>query len=368
MAENLSPFVYWAQTENNITLKVDLKDVRQEPIVNLSSKKLQFSAHGQGAKGPHNYAFSIDFFSTIVPEESHFKVTDRQIDFTLRKETDNWWSRLTAKPQKPAWLKIDFDRWKSEDDIEDDVPRDIRGDYPDLYEKLEKEEFGFRKEDVKKVYLAFYNFFQFIGYTYILIVMGIRYYRDGPDSMAGTYQAVGSAMKFCQLMQILEVMHPLFGYTKGGILPPFMQVSGRSFMLFAMIDAELRMQDKPVVFYLFFVWSLVEVVRYPYYIAQVYKKDIGILTWLRYTMWIPLYPLGFLCEGVIILRNIPYFEETQKFTVSLPNSWNFAFHFPSIMRLYLLVLFFPAMFTLMSHMYRSRIQKLGPKKWRTKIH
>jgi len=23
---------------------------------------------------------------------------------------------------------------------------------------------------------------------------------------------------------------------------------------------------------------------------------------LRYTMWIPLYPLGFLCEGVVILR------------------------------------------------------------------
>lgn len=43
---------------------------QQEPIVNLSSKKLQFSAHGQGAKGPHNYAFSIDFFSTIVPEVS----------------------------------------------------------------------------------------------------------------------------------------------------------------------------------------------------------------------------------------------------------------------------------------------------------
>ena len=39
----------------------------------------------------------------------------------------------------------------------------------------------------------------------------------------------------------------------------------------------------------------------------------------RYTIWIPLYPIGFICEGVIALRNIPYFEETEQFSVLLPN-------------------------------------------------
>jgi very-long-chain (3R)-3-hydroxyacyl-CoA dehydratase len=80
--------------------------------------------------------------------------------------------------------------------------------------------------------------------------------------MAGTYDAVGSAMKFIQLMQFLEVLHPMFGYTKGGILAPLLQVSGRGFVLFVMIEAEPRMQTKPVVFYLFVVWSMIEVVRY----------------------------------------------------------------------------------------------------------
>jgi hypothetical protein len=45
------------------------------------------------------------------------------------------------------------------------------------------------------------------------------------DSMEGTYEAVGGAMKFCQLMQFLEVMHPLFGYTKGDVLTPLIQVN-----------------------------------------------------------------------------------------------------------------------------------------------
>ncbi|KAJ4433108.1 hypothetical protein ANN_15365 [Periplaneta americana] len=233
--------------------------------------------------------------------ESKFKVTDRQVEFVLKKITNGWWPRLTATPQKPAWLKIDFDRWKMEEDVEDEEPRDVMGDYPDLYEKLEKEELGYRKEDLKKVYLIFYNLCQFVGFTYVLTVMTIRYFRDGPDSMEGTYEAVGGAIKFCQLMQFLEVMHPLFGYTKGQVLTSLLQTCGRAFVLFCMIEAEPRMWTKPVIFYLFFIWSLIEFVRYPFYISQLLKMDSGLLVWLRYTMWIPLYPLGFLCEGVVML-------------------------------------------------------------------
>lgn len=49
---------------------------------------------------------------------------------------------------------------------------------------------------------------------------------------------------------------------QGGVLVPFLQVSGRAFVLFAMIESEPRMQTKPVIFYLFLVWSFIEIVRY----------------------------------------------------------------------------------------------------------
>lgn len=88
-------------------------------------------------------------------------------------------------------------------------------DYPNMYDQLQKEELGFRREQFKKVYLVLYNLFQFCGFMFILIVMAIRWYRDGPASMSGTYEAVGNAYKFVQLLQYLEVMHPIFRYTKG---------------------------------------------------------------------------------------------------------------------------------------------------------
>lgn len=181
------------------------------------------------------------------------------------------------------------------------------------------------------------------------------------DSMKETYDAVGNPFKFIQLLQFLEVMHPLFGYTKNSVLVSLLQTGGRAFILFFMIDAEPRMQTKPVIFYLFLIWSTVEIIRYPYYITQLLNIQIAFLTWLRYTIWIPLYPLGFVCEGIIMLRNIPYFEETQKFTISLPNSYNFALHFPSLIRFYLLFLFMPGIYTVMSRMNQLRFRKLNNK-------
>lgn len=270
-----------------------------------------------------------------------------------------------CQPQKPNFLKIDFDRWQSDDlddDDEDEKPRDVLKDYPNMMGQLEKEELGFRREQGKMVYLIFYNLFQFIGFTYILLVISVRYSRDGPKSMEGTYEAVGNAFKFVQLIQYLEVMHPLFGYTKGGAIFPFFQITGRNFILFAMIECESRMQTKPVVFYLFIIWSMVEVIRYPYYISTILKKELSLLTWLRYSIWIPLYPLGILCEGIVILRNIPYFEETGRFTKTLPNSWNFTFNMPMFMYLYLMMLILPGTYLVMTNMQKLRAKKLGSKK------
>lgn len=82
----------------------------------------------------------------------------------------------------------------------------------------------FLSEDWKKVYLVFYNLGQFVGFLYILVVMALRYSRDGPNSIPSTYANVGNVMKLCTLFQILEIMHPMFGYTRNSVLAPLLQV------------------------------------------------------------------------------------------------------------------------------------------------
>lgn len=39
-------------------------------------------------------------------------------------------------------------------------------------------------------------------------------------------------------------------------------------------------------------------IRYPYYALAVLKKEVWWVTWLRYSLWVPLYPFGFGFEGI----------------------------------------------------------------------
>ena len=43
-------------------------------------------------------------------------------------------------------------------------------------------------------------------------------------------------------------------------------------------------------------------VRYPFYTLRIIHREVSFVTWLRYTIWIPLYPLGVITEGVLYLR------------------------------------------------------------------
>ncbi len=44
-------------------------------------------------------------------------------------------------------FQIDFDRWRCdpEDDVEEEETRNVMNDYPGLYERLQKDEIGYRK-------------------------------------------------------------------------------------------------------------------------------------------------------------------------------------------------------------------------------
>lgn len=94
--------------------------------------------------------------------------------------------------------------------------------------------------------------------------------------------------------------------------------------------------------------------RYPLTITKVYKKESALLNRMCSMFLILLYPVGFILESVIVFHSILYFEESGKLTVPLPNMLNFSFHFPTMLRIYLLIFSFPVMYTLVAQIYKSR--------------
>jgi len=374
MSKTYAPFVYWAQSTAEVSLRVDLKDVK-DPHIALEEEEVEFTAMGCGSHGEQRYNFVLEFYLP-VSKECTYELTDREVRIKLQKKEPDWWPRLLYEKKKLPWLRVDFDRIKHETESEDEVdPQNndisyedvLRTKYPEAYEKLQKEELGFLNESWRKCYLFVYNLFMFCGFCYAIIVMSLKYSADPDTFPTKCWDTVGNIFKFLHLLMYLEVLNPMFGYTKGSVLEATIQVTGRCIWIFCLIDSEPRMQSKPVVFYLFMTYSVIEIFRYPYYMLSIYDKSVGLLTWIRYTIWIPLYPMGFICEGVIALRNIPYFEETEKFSVLLPNKWNFAFYFPNVIRFYLLLGFFPMLYTQMWHMYQLRCKKLGIKQHKSNV-
>ncbi|RWS21456.1 very-long-chain (3R)-3-hydroxyacyl-CoA dehydratase-like protein [Leptotrombidium deliense] len=354
----LCPFVYWGQNSETINLRIDLKNV-ENPSIDLSEKELKFVGNGVGAKGHNTYTVNISFYEPILPKQSFFKHNERQIDFILKKSEFKIWPRLFNAQMKPIWLKVDFDKFHT-GDTEDEADNEFRT-RENIFKDLRDKNFGRRKksqrltpEEFRKVYLFLYNLFQFVGFVYILVVLTIRYAKDGSESVRSSYKALSGVMKVLHLIQVLEIIHPLIRYTSGSVLFTSLHLINRLIFIFVMIDGEPRMQMKPVVLYLFLLYTTLEIIRYPYYMFKVCDVNISLLAWLHHTAWIPLFPMIFFSEAAVLFRNISYFEETEKFSLFLPNAANFSFYLPHLIRIYLLTIFFPVMYMVFTRKYRKR--------------
>ena len=309
MATVFKPIICWAQNKEWLFLTLELTDV-QYPAIELTSTRLVFQGFGHGARGEQQYHVDINFYKPVDVSGSTHKVLDRHVKFSIAKVSgeQEFWPRLLGDEQKPAWLKIDFDRWQSEDASDTDQE--------ELQNQAEVERFmaasdareleledaidGTKEEVLRFVrvfYLIIYNLMQAGLFLYIVFVLLSRLFFHGTDAFADAYDSVSDVLASCQLAAILEVINPILGIVKTGVMAPFMQVFGRNMVLFLVVVAHKELHQQAVVYGLFLVWSLIEVVRYPFYASQVINKRIEPLIWLRYTMWIPLYPLGIFFEG-----------------------------------------------------------------------
>lgn len=99
------------------------------------------------------------------------------------------------------------------------------------------------------------------GFLYVTLVLSILFLKDGEKLFSTAYENVGTMMVILQVLQMLEIVHAILGLTKGSIFTTVLQIFGRSLVLFALVVPEPRIQNNIVTFYLFLVWSSVEIVR-----------------------------------------------------------------------------------------------------------
>ncbi|XP_032366879.1 very-long-chain (3R)-3-hydroxyacyl-CoA dehydratase 4 isoform X2 [Etheostoma spectabile] len=144
-----------------------------------------------------------------------------------------------------------------------------------------------------------------------------RFLTFGQDALADTFYSVGFVMSLCQLLSILELFHIADGIEKARLLPRFVQVMEKNLLLTMVIMLE-EIQSKPVVCAQFFLWNILDLLRYPHELLCVMDTPSTAMLWTRYTLWIPLYILSVATEGVTIYQALPYVEPTAPAHLGLP--------------------------------------------------
>ncbi|XP_030621776.1 very-long-chain (3R)-3-hydroxyacyl-CoA dehydratase [Chanos chanos] len=354
--QTLTPHVYWAQRHGEIYLRVELSDA-QNLDIGIQENALHFKGQGYGAKGENEYEFSLEFLKPVKPEVKH-KSTQRQVNITVKKQEHCWWNRLTMQERKPLFLAPDFDRWLDESDAEMELrEKEERINRLSIESRIPKDPYL----GLKKGYLFMYNLVQFLGFSWIFVNMTVRLFILGQDSFYDTFHTIADVMYFCQFLAVIEVVNPALGLVKTGVMPALIQVVGRNFILFVILGSLEEMQNKPVVFFVFYLWSAIEIFRYPFYMLTCIDTEWKILTWLRYTIWIPLYPLGVMAEAVAVIQSIPIFDETKVLSIPLPKALGASLSFSYVLQLYL-VLMFLGLFLNFRHLYKQRRRRFRTKK------
>lgn len=81
------------------------------------------------------------------------------------------------------------------------------------------------------------------------------------ESFYDTFHTVADMMYFCQMLALVETLNAAIGVTNSPVLPALIQFLGRNFILFLVFGTMEEMQNKAVVFFVFYSWSAIEIFR-----------------------------------------------------------------------------------------------------------
>ncbi|EFA79306.1 hypothetical protein PPL_07724 [Heterostelium album PN500] len=181
--------------------------------------------------------------------------------------------------------------------------------------------------NLSKIYLITYNLIQFAGWSYILLLLVQHAHQANWSSAAfeGVWEKVGTLVTYFQFAACNEVLHSVFGLVRTPASTTFVQVFSRvACVTLALFVPTIH--NTWVLTLMLFSWSITEVIRYLFYALSLIDSVPYVLGWLRYTLFIVLYPSGVTGETGTIIYSLPYVEEKQLFYMTMPNSINFSFN------------------------------------------
>jgi very-long-chain (3R)-3-hydroxyacyl-CoA dehydratase len=176
-----------------------------------------------------------------------------------------------------------------------------------------------------ELYLFFYNLLQVFGWGIILVktFLGITKNQSNEE----LYNNVAVELAIFQTAAILEIIHAAIGFVRSPVATTATQVFSRVVVVWTILYKVPSSRSSIGVLMLLVAWSITEVIRYSFYALGLIKSVPFILTWMRYTFFIILYPMGASGEVLTMLAALPEIYQKKHLSFELPNSFNFGFSY-----------------------------------------
>ncbi|OXG25313.1 3-hydroxy acyl-CoA dehydratase [Cryptococcus neoformans Ze90-1] len=210
------------------------------------------------------------------------------------------------------------------------------------------------------------------------------------DRLSGSYDyhSLGWCTKWTQTLAVLEVVHAALGWVRSPLGTVASQVASRLWTVWGVVEAAPEItHGHPLFTTMLLAWSLTEVIRYSFYALSLLSVSAPFLNYLRYTTFIPLYPLGASSEAFLSFATLPALapvisravtnvmaqapREIMKTKVGREVLWWSAKHgggtagaqkewgWIEIVRAGLFLLWWPALYVLYTYMLKQRRKVLG---------
>lgn len=208
----------------------------------------------------------------------------------------------------------------------------------------------------KTAYLVVYNVTQFVGWTYLLLQLGLHV--KNRSSYEDLYASVATALQIFQTAAVLEIVHAATGLVRSNVTVTLQQVTSRVYIVWLILHALPTSRNSIGMALLLFAWTITEMIRYSMYAIQLVGTVPYFLTWLRYTFFLIAYPVG--VSGEMLCNYQGYLEakETGVYSISLPNSLNSTFSFPLLI-LGVALIYVPCFPPMYMHMVAQRKKIIG---------
>ena len=120
-----NPEILWAQNREKIFITINADNIIEQNIEMLADL-----VHFQGKNNDKNYNVEINLLKTIEPEESTWTIKPNCVTFTLKKQPEVFWSKLTT--MRFNNIRVDWNKWDVMEDS-DEESDDMTFDQQNLF-------------------------------------------------------------------------------------------------------------------------------------------------------------------------------------------------------------------------------------------